>query len=89
MRGRPPHVRPLEHNLPLRLKLERETLGMSQEELGKLLGQSTSSISRREKGEMPIPADIIPLWAHFLGVEVWRLYEKPPSFAQKIFAAAS
>jgi transcriptional regulator with XRE-family HTH domain len=88
-RGRPPHARPLEHNIPLRLKLERETLGMSQEELGKLLGRSTSAVSRMESGEMAIPADLMPLWAAILGVEVWRLYEKPPSFAQKIFTAAS
>ena len=56
-------------NIGERIKKERERLGLSQAELGRLVGYSSrSTINKIEKGERDIPRDKVAKFAQVLGV---------------------
>lgn len=56
-------------NIGKRIKKERERLGLSQAELGRLVGYSSrSTISKIEKGERDIPRDKVAKFAQVLDV---------------------
>lgn len=56
-------------NIGKRIKKERERLGLSQAELGRLVGYSSrSTINKIEKGERDIPRDKVAKFAQVLDV---------------------
>lgn len=56
-------------NIGERIKKERERLGLSQAELGRLVGYSSrSTINKIEKGERDIPRDRVAKFAQVLDV---------------------
>lgn len=56
-------------NIGKRIKKERERRGLSQAELGRLVGYSSrSTINKIEKGERDIPRDKVAKFAQVLGV---------------------
>ena len=56
-------------NIGERIKKERERLGLSQAELGRLVGYSSrSTINKIEKGERDIPRDKVAKFAQVLAV---------------------
>ena len=61
-------------NIGKRIKKERERLGLSQAELGRLVGYSSrSTINKIEKGERDIPRDKVAKFAQVLDVNPAQL----------------
>jgi transcriptional regulator with XRE-family HTH domain len=59
----------------------RETKGLSQAELGRMLGVSGPTISRYERGEMQIDADDLPRFAEQLGAHPAQFFDSPTSLS--------
>jgi transcriptional regulator with XRE-family HTH domain len=59
------------------LRQLRETKGLSQAELGRMLGLSGPTISRYERGEMQIDADDLPRFAELLGAHPAQFFDTP------------
>jgi transcriptional regulator with XRE-family HTH domain len=57
------------------VKRERENAGLTQTDLGKVIGKSREIVSRMETGDIKIPADFIPDIAAACGVSIRRLFQ--------------
>jgi transcriptional regulator with XRE-family HTH domain len=61
-----------------RLKMYREAAGLSQEQLGSMIGRHQSIIARMESGEIPTTAGMAATLAPHLGVEPQELFPGAP-----------
>jgi transcriptional regulator with XRE-family HTH domain len=57
------------------IKLFREKLGISQEELGGYLGVTHAAISKYESGGLNIPSSVIDKTSKLFGIDEYDLYE--------------
>lgn len=58
------------------IKLFREKLGISQEDLGSYLGVTHAAISKYESGSLNIPTQVIEKTAKLFGIDEYDLYEE-------------
>ena len=59
-----------------RIRLERTTAGLTQEQLGIAVGVTAEAVSLWESGKRRLAADKVPSIARALGITVARLYNE-------------
>jgi transcriptional regulator with XRE-family HTH domain len=64
-------------DLGKRLKQARRVAGLSQSKLGEKIGRGMRSIIHYEKGERPVPFDVLEKWAEATGSELTDIVQKP------------
>ena len=65
------------HNIGENIKLWREFKGIKQEDLGKMIGKSKTTMSNIETGKEPANVYILEEIADALGIEITQLYKSP------------
>jgi transcriptional regulator with XRE-family HTH domain len=65
------------HNIGENIKLWREFKGIKQEDLGKMIGKSKTTMSNIETGKEPANVYIMEEIADALGIEVTQLFTNP------------
>lgn len=58
----------------MNIKSKRESIGLTQEELGKILGVNRSTVAMWETGEAMPRADKLPVLAKVLGCNIDKLF---------------
>lgn len=65
------------HNIGENIKLWREFKGIKQEDLGKMIGKSKTTMSNIETGKEPANVYIMEEIADALGIEITQLFTNP------------